>query len=130
MPRESHLSIRVSLEEKAALQKLADSQDMTLGKLARTMLRLRQESSTSRISEKTTRAAPVTSRKREIEWLEDNSGRLRLEYPGQWIIVEADQLVAHGDDYLVVLAEARRKGVQIPFVERIAEAGSAVWMGL
>ena len=50
--------------------------------------------------------------------------------PGHWIIVDGEELVAHGTDYLVVLAEARRMGVTIPFVEKIADGPSVCWMGL
>ena len=69
-------------------------------------------------------------REKEIGWLNTHAKRLQLEIPGHWVIVEGDKMVAHGTDYLSVFAEAREKGVKIPFVERIPENSSAVSMGL
>jgi hypothetical protein len=129
MARLSHLSIRVSPDEKAELQQLADRQDVSLGKLARKLLMLRDEPLASPCSV-VAGGLPPGLRSEEIAWLQKNLARLRVEIPGHWIIVEGDEMVAHGVDYLLTLAEARAKGVSIPFVERVPDRDGAVWMGL
>lgn len=130
MPRDAHLSIRVTPEEKAALQLLADSQEVTLGQLARRYLRLRDEQATS-IPTVVTRSPQVgRGREREIAWLQANLARLQREMPGQWVIVEGDRLIAHGHDYPAVYRKAREQGIGLPFVERVADQTGAVSMGL
>lgn len=50
---------------------------------------------------------------------------------GEWILIEGDQLVAHGRDYVRVVEEGRAVGIRIPFAVFIPEAlTSAVMMGL
>ncbi|HMV48144.1 MAG TPA: DUF5678 domain-containing protein [Blastocatellia bacterium] len=50
--------------------------------------------------------APFIDRTREDEWLREH----RREYPGEWLALMGDQLIAHGAQYRAVLAEAREKG--------------------
>ena len=68
-------------------------------------------------------------RESEVRWLQAHAHRLQVEMPGHWIILEGEDLVAHGVDFFAALEEARRKGVEIPFVERIPPPSSDVWMG-
>ena len=35
---------------------------------------------------------------------------------GQWVVLEGEQLVAHGKNAVRVVASARRRGVTVPFV--------------
>ena len=131
MPRDSHLSIRVSADEKAALQQLADRQDVSLGQLARKFLRLRDEHSAPAMSSVVISGQQQPcNRSKELAWLQVNLARLQLEIPGQWVVIEGQELVAHGVDYPTVYRDARSKGVDLPFVEKIADFNGAVSMGL
>jgi predicted DNA-binding antitoxin AbrB/MazE fold protein len=51
----------------------------------------------------------------EQEWLRLNGPG----YAGQWVAVEGDQLVSHGDNAKVVLQQARAQGVQHPLLMQI-----------
>ncbi len=51
-------------------------------------------------------------RPREQEWI----GKNRTEYAGQWVALDGDRLLSCGADGRKVYAEAKAKGVKIPFV--------------
>lgn len=117
----------MTAEEKTALERLAAEGDLTVGQLVRRTLQAlasprtgaRAEPRGLRIAPRRLRGAPDPGRERELRWLARHVGQLS-RYAGHWIVLEGDELIAHGEDYLATLAEARRKGVQVPFVERIA----------
>ncbi|MEP7342885.1 MAG: DUF5678 domain-containing protein [Acidobacteriota bacterium] len=50
--------------------------------------------------------APFIDRTKEDEWL----AKHRREYPGEWLALMGDQLVAHGREFRAVLAKARELG--------------------
>jgi hypothetical protein len=52
---------------------------------------------------------------RERQWLLEHGG----EYAGEWVALNGDCLLAHGTDGRLVLSEARRAGVDVPFVVRV-----------
>jgi predicted DNA-binding antitoxin AbrB/MazE fold protein len=54
-------------------------------------------------------------RRREQEWLRLNGPR----YAGQWVAIEGDKLVSHGENGLAVLQQARAVGVQNPLLMQI-----------
>ena len=54
-------------------------------------------------------------RTQERQWLRANSGR----YPGKWLVIEGDTLVAEGEDAVAVLQQARERGVAIPFLMHV-----------
>ena len=58
---------------------------------------------------------PDPLRRREYQWINEH----RNEYAGQYVVVEGDQLVAHGNDGRQTLADARKAGIKIPFIARI-----------
>ncbi len=68
-------------------------------------------------------AEPVSSapprrlrfRERENEWRRTHGDVLR-EYAGQWLVLEGDQIVAHGDDPAPLVARAREHGIDSPYV--------------
>jgi predicted DNA-binding antitoxin AbrB/MazE fold protein len=60
-------------------------------------------------------ASTFNTREREQEWLRLNGPR----YAGQWVAIEGDQLVSHGENAKVVLQQARAEGVQHPLVMHI-----------
>lgn len=67
------------------------------------------------------------SRTAELKWLSVH----RHEYRGQWVALQGDVLLSHGPRGQAVLDEARRKGVQLPLLEHIAEdfdMPSAGWL--
>ena len=56
-----------------------------------------------------------THRHREFEWIETHADEMR-RHVGEWIVLEGDDLVAHGKNATRVVASARRKGVKVPFI--------------
>jgi hypothetical protein len=58
-------------------------------------------------------------RHRELEWLRTHKEAVQ-KLAGQWIVVEGEEIVTYGDNPLQVVAEARAKGVQIPYIIRLA----------
>jgi hypothetical protein len=55
------------------------------------------------------------AREREREWLHLNGPR----YAGQWVAIEGDKLVSHGENAKAVLHQARAEGVQHPLLMQI-----------
>ena len=56
-----------------------------------------------------------------MRWLDEH----RQEYLGQWVCLDGDSLISQGDDALKVHAEAKAKGIRVPFVEHIVEEPEA-----
>lgn len=52
-----------------------------------------------------------------VNWIEKN----RREFLGQWVCLDGDKLIASGEDGLQVYAEAKERGIKVPFVEHITE---------
>ncbi len=50
-----------------------------------------------------------------LQWLKEN----RAKYVGQWVALDGDRLIAHGDGGTEFIAEVRASGVKAPFIERI-----------
>src|SRR5215203_4286043 len=53
--------------------------------------------------------------RRALQWLEEH----KEQYDGQWVVLDGDVLIAHGKDAKSVYEEARAKGIQSPFLERV-----------
>jgi len=53
-------------------------------------------------------------------------------YAGQWVALEGEKVIAHGDDVPPVLEEARNKGIQVPLILWVEPepVENAVRMGL
>ena len=67
--------------------------------------------------------ASSASREKEQAWRRAHQETLRA-LAGQWVVLEGDGLVAHGQDPASVVAQARARGVQVPyvfFVEALAQ---------
>jgi Family of unknown function (DUF5678) len=58
-------------------------------------------------------------------WIDEN----RENYLGNWVCLNGDELVAFGKDAKKVYAEAKAKGIKIPFIEQIREAETAPFWG-
>ena len=68
---------------------------------------------------------PDTERRGEQRWLREHG----KEYEGQWVALNGDRLLSHGNDGRQVLAEARRAGVAVPFVVRVEKADELPFAG-
>jgi hypothetical protein len=54
-------------------------------------------------------------REHENEWRRTH-GDVLCAYSGQWLVLEGDQIVAHGDDPAPLVARAREQGIRSPYV--------------
>jgi hypothetical protein len=54
-------------------------------------------------------------RERENEWRRTQGEVLRA-YAGQWLVLEGEEIVAHGDDPAPLVARAREHGIRSPYV--------------
>ena len=69
-------------------------------------------------------------RNRELEWRRTHAETLK-SLEKEWVVLEGDQVIAHGNDPVQVVSEAKSKGVRTPyifFVEQKRE--NVVIMGL
>jgi len=64
-------------------------------------------------------APPYRNRHIEQRWKETHGDVLR-QYAGQWVVLELEEIVSHGDDASQVVQEARDKGVEVPYIFRVA----------
>jgi len=58
---------------------------------------------------------PLRLRQREQEWCRTHGEVLR-GYEGQWIVLEGEEIVAHGDDVTRLVEQARDRGIRSPYV--------------
>lgn len=68
----------------------------------------------ARMHRKEAEPAP-NPRSRELRWRQDNAELLDA-LAGQWLIVEGNELIAHGQDPASLVTAARRRGIQVPFI--------------
>lgn len=54
-------------------------------------------------------------RTRELEWRRTHGEVLR-NFAGQWVVLEGEEIVAHGKDPQQVVVEARAKGIRVPYI--------------
>ena len=64
------------------------------------------------------KAGHYIDRTREIKWINDHGD----DYPGEWVALDGDRLLAHGVDAKQVFAEADRSGVQRPLFAHLESA--------
>ncbi len=61
------------------------------------------------------------------EWIAQH----RLEYIGEWVVLDGDRLIGSGDDPRPIVKEARAQGVKRPFVEFVrdeSEPFTGAWL--
>jgi len=58
---------------------------------------------------------PPGFRQREQEWCRTHGDVLR-RYSGEWVVVEGEEVIAHGDDPVPLVKEARERGIRSPYV--------------
>ena len=63
--------------------------------------------------------------RRALGWIDEH----RREFLGKWVCLDGDKLVSFGDDAKKVYAEAKAKGIAIPFIEQVREAETAPFWG-
>lgn len=69
-------------------------------------------------------------RSQELKFRETNP-RMFRQLVRRWVALEGEAIVAHGADPLAVVAEAREKGVRVPYVFYVEEPrDDAAWIGL
>jgi hypothetical protein len=59
---------------------------------------------------------PIRVKFPETTWLASNLESLEARYPGQWIAIKGEELVAVGDSLQYVMREAERQGKKDPLV--------------
>ncbi len=60
--------------------------------------------------------SPLNNREREDAWRLSNRKLLQEHFAGQWVVLEGEEIIAHGKDAARAVKEARAKGVAVPFV--------------
>lgn len=69
-------------------------------------------------------------RSQELDWCRTHTEVLR-QFAGQWVVLEGEKIVVHGSDPLQVVAEARAKGIRVPYIFFVEDADKkVVRMGL
>ena len=58
---------------------------------------------------------PARNRRVEQAWRRSNQETLR-SYANQWVVLEGEKIVAHGDDPARLVEQAREKGIAVPYV--------------
>jgi hypothetical protein len=59
-------------------------------------------------------------RARELAWRRAHEDELQA-YAGQWVVLEGEEIVAHGEDPASAAEQARSQGVHIPYVFYVEE---------
>ena len=62
---------------------------------------------------------------KSLRWLHEN----RDKYSGQWVALDGDRLIANGPTAKEVYFKAKAEGIEIPFVELVAEEESGPFTG-
>ena len=63
--------------------------------------------------------------KKAQKWIAENSEK----YLKQWVCLEGDELIAHGDDGRKVYQTAVANGIKAPFIHYIEKEPEAYWGG-
>ena len=54
-------------------------------------------------------------RQRELEWRCTHAASLK-QFENQWVVLEGEEIVAHGSDPVEVIQEAKAKGIRKPYI--------------
>ncbi|MCP3957389.1 MAG: hypothetical protein GY719_06015 [bacterium] len=60
-------------------------------------------------------ARPARHRQVEQAWRRTNRETLQ-RYANQWVVLEGEEIVAHGDDPERLVEQARARGIEVPYV--------------
>ena len=66
----------------------------------------------------------------ELAWRQSHEDHLQA-YVGQWVVLEGEEIVAHGEDPTQVIEQATRAGIDTPYIFYVEDvAADIVQMGL
>lgn len=71
------------------------------------------------------RHPPVPHRSRELAWRASHEDVLRA-FAGQWVVLEGEEIVVHGKDPVQLVAEAKGKGIGVPYIFFVESPGDNV----
>ena len=71
------------------------------------------------------RRVPFNDRRREIAW----TLKPDLRFSGEWVVIEGNEVVAHGTDGKAAYDSARAKGIASPFLFYVSEPDSTPFVG-
>ena len=60
---------------------------------------------------------PYIDRSRETAWIAEHW----REFPGEWVLLDGDRLIAHGDNPLPFKEKARAEGIDRPYLVHLPE---------
>ncbi len=58
---------------------------------------------------------PLGHRQREQAWRQTHGDVLR-SHAGEWLVLEGEEIIAHGDDPADLVKQARERGIRSPYV--------------
>lgn len=64
----------------------------------------------------------------EMRWIEEHAVELK-QFAGEWVVVEGERLIAHGNKLPEVVNKAKSLGIKVPYVVRIPEEQEAPFIG-
>ncbi len=107
-----------------ALRKRAHTQGKTAPEIAREILsrvllgrqRQRPRHRGERRASGEQPVPPLNGRECEHTWRRANRELLQCRYVSQWVVLEGEEIVAHGKDAVKAVQEARAKGIAVPYV--------------
>ena len=70
-------------------------------------------------AEETARPVPAGRRETELRWLQEHSDRI-VEFVGQWIAINGNELVSHGRSLREVREAVRQRGIEQPLMFYVA----------
>jgi hypothetical protein len=60
-------------------------------------------------------SVPSPFRNREIEWRRTHAETLK-SFENEWVVLEGEEIIAHGDDAVRAIEEARSRGIRTPYI--------------
>jgi len=54
-------------------------------------------------------------RSQELKWCQTHRESLQA-FKSQWVVLEGEQVIAHGENPVQVVAEARARGIRVPYI--------------
>lgn len=64
-------------------------------------------------------------RSRELKWAQTHKEVLR-QFAEQWVVLEGEEIIAHGKDLVRIVREARARGIPVPYVFYVEDVDEEV----